>query len=60
MVPYPSSSMDNLDKLFGADVVVRDGHVTVARPSSLASPAMDRLARAAVFGDSAERDHARW
>jgi fructose-bisphosphate aldolase, class II len=52
--------MNTLDKLFGADVSVRDGQVAVARPASLASPAMDRLVRSAVFGDAAEREHARW
>jgi fructose/tagatose bisphosphate aldolase len=52
--------MDKLDKLFGADVTVRDGRVTVAHAAALASPAMDRLARAAVFGEQAERDYARW
>ena len=52
--------MDKLDKLFGADVTVGDGRVTVSRPAALASPAMDRLALAAVFGEQAERDYARW
>jgi fructose/tagatose bisphosphate aldolase len=52
--------MDKLDKLFGADVTVRDGRVTVNRPDVLASAAMDRLARAAVFGEQTEREHARW
>ena len=52
--------MDKLDKLFGADVTVRDGHVTVNRPAALASPAMDRLAKAAVFGEPVEREYARW
>jgi hypothetical protein len=37
------------------------GHtVTVTDASVLASSAMDTLARAAVFGTEAERDHARW
>ena len=52
--------MDKLDKLFGADVTVGDGRVTVSRPAALASPGMDRLVRAAVFGEQAEREHARW
>jgi fructose/tagatose bisphosphate aldolase len=52
--------MDKLDKLFGADVTVGDGRVNVSRPAVLASPAMDRLALAAVFGEQAERDYARW
>jgi fructose-bisphosphate aldolase class II len=46
--------------LFGSAVAVQDGHVTVSRESALAGPAMDSLARLAVFGDSEERDYARW
>ena len=34
--------------------------VSVARDTALASPTMDRLVRAAVFGDSEEKEHARW
>ena len=45
---------------FGSAVSIHDGHVTVSREAALASPAMDSLARAAVFGDAEERDHARW
>jgi len=55
--------MDNieaLNSLFGSDVVVRKDRVTVKQDSALASPAMDRLVRAAVFGDRAEKEHARW
>jgi len=55
--------MDNieaLNSLFGGDVVVRKDRVTVKQDSALASPAMDRLVRAAVFGDRAEKEHARW
>jgi hypothetical protein len=49
-----------LNSLFGADVTVQHGHVSVARDSALASPAMDQLVRAAVFGDGDEKEHARW
>jgi fructose/tagatose bisphosphate aldolase len=52
--------MENIEKLFGAAIQVRDGRVAVSREASLASPAMDTLARLAVFGDADERDHARW
>jgi fructose-bisphosphate aldolase, class II len=58
--------MDTMDKIetlntvFGGDVVVKDGRVAVRRDALLASAAMDRLVRAAVFGDSAEKEHARW
>jgi fructose-bisphosphate aldolase class II len=45
---------------FGSAVSVHDGRVTVSREAALASSAMDSLARAAVFGDAEERDHARW
>ena len=46
--------------LFGNDVHVDNGHVTVTREQSLASERMDALARAAVFLEGAARDHARW
>jgi len=45
---------------FGGDVVVANGRVTVKKEASLASPKMDALVRAAVFGDAGERDRARW
>jgi len=54
------NSLDSLNSLFGNDVTVRDGRLTVARASALASPAMDRLVSAAVFGDGDEKEHARW
>src|SRR5215468_6702088 len=52
--------IESLNTLFGADVVVRDGQITVARNVGIASPAMDALVNAAVFGDEEERGHARW
>lgn len=52
--------IEKLNSLFGADVSVRDGKVTVANDASLKSDAMDQLVRAAVFGDSEEKEHARW
>ncbi|HEY9225717.1 MAG TPA: aldolase, partial [Gemmatimonadaceae bacterium] len=52
--------IESLNALFGSDVSVRDGRVTVHRDTSLASPAMDTLVRAAVFAPEDERDHARW
>ena len=53
-------TIDSLNSLFGSDVAIRDGRVTVSRDASLASPAMDRLVRAAVFGEGDEKEHARW
>ena len=53
-------NIDSLNELFGAGVVVRDGKVSVADASSVASPAMDALVRAAVFGSGGEKEHARW
>src|SRR5215212_5596369 len=52
--------IEALNTLFGGDVVVQDGRVAVRREAALASPAMDRLVRAAVFGGQSEKDHARW
>jgi fructose-bisphosphate aldolase class II len=45
---------------FNRSVTVLDGRVTVHDESAIASPAMDRLAYTAVFGDQEERDDARW
>lgn len=53
-------TIETLNTLFGSDVSVRDGRVTVASDKSLAGEGMDRLVRAAVFGESDEKEHARW
>lgn len=52
--------LETLNCLFGTDVEVRDGRVTVRNAASLSGDRMDRLVRAAVFGDEDERKHARW
>jgi fructose/tagatose bisphosphate aldolase len=52
--------VDALNVLFGDAVQVADGRVTLRRANALATPAMDELARAAVFGEPAEREYARW
>jgi fructose/tagatose bisphosphate aldolase len=52
--------IEKLNSLFGSDVSVRDGKVSVANDASLKSDVMDQLVRAAVFGDSEEKEHARW
>ncbi len=54
------NNLESLNTLFGDAVSIRDGRLTVTRPATLASPAMDRLARAAVFGDADAKEHARW
>jgi fructose/tagatose bisphosphate aldolase len=54
------NNLESLNTLFGGDVTVRDGRVTVVRPGALASSSMDRLVRSAVFGDGDETEHARW
>lgn len=41
-------------------VTVHDGTVTIQDESAIASPAMDALVYAAVFGDDDSRDNARW
>ena len=41
-------------------VRVEDGNVTIVDEAALASPEMDDLVRAAVFGDQDTRDNARW
>jgi fructose/tagatose bisphosphate aldolase len=45
---------------FNKAVTVLDGRVTVHDESAIASPAMDKLVHMAVFGDSDEREDARW
>ena len=44
----------------GAVTVGADGAIAVPKPAALAGPATDQLADAAVFGDAAWRDAARW
>jgi fructose/tagatose bisphosphate aldolase len=51
---------NTLDTLFGKAVSVGDGSVTVTDERALAGAPMDALVRAAVFGTTEERDHARW
>src|SRR5918912_860439 len=46
--------------LFGDDVRVDNGRVTVANEQALRSERMDALVREAVFGQGQARDHARW
>ena len=53
-------NIDTLNALFGAHVTVQNGRVTVGGDAALASPAMDDLVRAAVFGSTDEKAHARW
>jgi fructose-bisphosphate aldolase, class II len=55
-----SDNLEILNRLFGAAVTVSGGAVQVQDHKPLAGPAMDQLVRAAVFGDDAERAHARW
>ena len=45
---------------FNRAVTVLDGRVTVHDESAIASPAMDKLANTAVFGDADDREDARW
>ena len=52
--------LDTQAEVFGGDVIVHEGRVDVKKEAALASPKMDALVRAAVFGDQDERDHARW
>jgi fructose-bisphosphate aldolase class II len=45
---------------FGSSIEIGDDRVVVRDAAQLASPAMDKLAYAAVFGSDDERDDARW
>jgi fructose-bisphosphate aldolase, class II len=53
-------TIESLNGLFGAAVSVTDGRVKVNEPRPLAGSSMDRLVRAAVFGDDEVQAHARW
>jgi fructose/tagatose bisphosphate aldolase len=55
-----NDQLDAIGRLFGDEVTIEDGRVAVRRADVLAGPAMDTLARSAVFGDAAARDYARW
>ena len=46
--------------LFGNEVRVENGRVTVANEQALRSASMDALVREAVFGQGQARDRARW
>jgi fructose-bisphosphate aldolase class II len=45
---------------FHKAVSVLDGRVTIHDEAAIASPAMDKLAYTAVFGDQVDKDDARW
>src|SRR5687767_15440003 len=52
--------MDSVTKIFGNDVSVLDGKVSVRNDAALKSEKMDALVRAAVFGSQDEKEFARW
>lgn len=52
--------MDSVNNIFGNDISVLDGKVSVRNQAALKSDKMDTLARAAVFGEKDEKEHARW
>src|SRR3954454_8257672 len=52
--------METVQSVFGADVAVRDGKVSVKNESALKSDKMDRRVRLAVFGGKEEKEQARW
>jgi fructose-bisphosphate aldolase class II len=49
-----------VEELMKGAVTIDDGHVRINDEAALASPEMDALVRAAVFGDQDTRDNARW
>ena len=52
--------MDSLNGIYGNDVSVLDGRVTLKNESALKSDKTDSLVRSAVFGDKEETEYARW
>jgi fructose-bisphosphate aldolase class II len=49
-----------IERLMNGAVTVHDGTLEIEDESAIASPAMNALVRAAVFGDQDTRDNARW
>ncbi|MFL5562609.1 MAG: class II fructose-bisphosphate aldolase [Gemmatimonadaceae bacterium] len=54
------ANLESVASVFGGDVLVDGGRVTVKREAALASSKMDELVRSAVFGDTVVKDDARW
>src|SRR5687768_8474326 len=52
--------MDSVNNIFGNDISVLDGKVSVRNEAALKSDTMDALAKTAVFGASDEKEYARW
>jgi fructose-bisphosphate aldolase, class II len=52
--------MESINKIFGNDISVLDGKVTVRNEAALKSDKMDKLVRLAVFGEKDEKEQARW
>src|SRR5688572_5780568 len=52
--------MDSVNNILGNAVSVLDGNVTVKDEAALKSDKVDKLVRAAVFGEKDEKEHARW
>jgi fructose-bisphosphate aldolase, class II len=52
--------MDSVNKIFGNDVAILDGKVSVRNDAALKSEKTDQLVRAAVFGSQDEKEYARW
>jgi fructose-bisphosphate aldolase class II len=52
--------MDSITRIFGSDVTVLDGKVTVKNEAALKSDKTDQLIKAAVFGSQDEKEYARW
>src|ERR671935_2010129 len=52
--------MDSVNDIFGNDITVLDGRVTVKNEAALKTEKMDRLIRSAVFGEKDEKEYARW
>jgi fructose-bisphosphate aldolase class II len=52
--------MDSVNRIFGNDVSVLDGKVSVRNEAALKSDKTDTLVRMAVFGGKDEKEYARW
>jgi fructose/tagatose bisphosphate aldolase len=55
-----SNPLDSLHRVLGPVAAVENHRIILKEPASLASTRMDELAKLAVFGDTDEKEWARW
>src|SRR5205085_10290988 len=56
----PMYDVESLNSLYGNAVSVQDGKIRIVDAAVLTTDKTDALVQAAVFGDGATREYARW